>query len=218
MDCFKDFDEKIDAAEIDRKRTMNRESLRIAETDYRTHPKAGARRIAKLAFADVPEDATIGMLPSRLVRFALRVCEVIERGRLDQIDGLLYSFWAEMSSAVLHERQNGILAPVTPETEIKRNRGALAAKRYNTNEVAGLRAVLRDGERLRHVGFRQTQTSERVTSREEIWAAMPHDRIVSPEFIERMRTPEDIIAAAERHDCEDLEAQLRGPGSNAFIQ
>jgi hypothetical protein len=198
----KEHDQLIDAAEIDPARPLNLESRRIAKTDWRAHIKTGARRAAQRAFADVPDPVTISMLPSRLVPFAHRIVEAIKHGKLDQIDTLLYSFWAELSCLVLKERQDGILAPITPESEIKPCRGMLAAKKRNSNEVAGLRAVLRDGERIRHVGFRQIQTSERVITREEEWAAMPHDRCVS---------------AAEREEEKDREAQLRGPGSDAFI-
>jgi hypothetical protein len=128
---FTDFDKLIDA-EINPVVHLNLESQRIAKTEYKAHVKERTRHISKLAFADVPENVTIQMLPSRLVPFAHRMVKAIKHGKLDQLDGLLYSFWAELTSAVLHERQNGILKPVTPSSELERCKEVLAAKEYHS--------------------------------------------------------------------------------------
>jgi hypothetical protein len=185
---FKEHDAIIDAAAIDSKYVMSRLSQSFAsKNEFRDRLKRGARKAARNALDGWPADYVASILGGRTVQFAQRACEVIKRGKLDQIDDMLFSFYAELCSTVVHEWQHGILKPVTPDTEIDRCRGMLAAKKRNSNEVAGLRALLHDGERIRHVGFRQTQTSERVITREEEWAAMPHDRCVSAEFIQRMR-------------------------------
>jgi hypothetical protein len=85
---FKDFDEMIDAVEIDPRARM----------------KLGARRVIDRELADVPEDVVALILPSRLSRLARRARE-IEREHLAQIDALLNAFVSELTNAALWEKK-----------------------------------------------------------------------------------------------------------------
>ena len=179
---------------------------------------AVARRIAQRELADVPDDLATQILPSRLDRLTQRAQEAFERGRAEQIDELLNKYAADLRGAVLWERQNGALKPVTPSSELKRCQEVLAAKEYHSAEFKGLLHLLRDGERIRGVHFRQIETSTRIITRADIFGAFPFDRVMTQELRERMFVAEHVIATAERREREDHEAQLRSPGSNAFIQ
>jgi hypothetical protein len=178
---------------------------------------AVALRIAERELADVPDDLATQILPSRLDRLTQKAHEAFERGHSEQIDELLNKYASDLRGTVLWERQNGALKPVTPSSELKRCQEVLAAKEYHSAEFKGLLHLLRDGERIRGVDFRQIETSMRTITRKDLFDAYPFDRVMTQELRERMFTSERVIEAAERREREDREAQLRGPGSNSFI-
>jgi hypothetical protein len=159
-----------------------------------------ARRIAQRELADVPDDLATQILPSRLDRLTQRAQEAFERGRPEQIDELLNEYAIDLRGAVLWERQNGALKPVTPSSELERCKDVLAAKKYGASEFQGLLNLLRDGERIRSVGFRQIESSIRSITRADIFNAYPFDRVMTQGLRERMFISEDVIAEAERRE------------------
>ena len=179
---------------------------------------AVARRIGERELADVPDDLATQILPSRLDRLTQRAQEAFERGRPKQIDELLNKYAADLRGAVLWERQNGALKPVTPSSEIERCRDVLSAKKYGAYEVGGLRHLLRGGERILSVDFREIVTSMRTVTRKEIFDAFPFDRVMSKEFREQMFVSERTIEEAEQRAREQFEADTRAPGARNFVQ
>jgi hypothetical protein len=155
---------------------------------------------------DLPADVRVTILDSRLTALHARAKALIERGRTHLLDVALDEFTEDLGKALYFERQHGALKVCTPADEVRRISGAGLWSRFHWNghETGTLLLVLKPGETIKGVGFREIVTSERTIVRYDAIFDAFRPNGYSVEFWRKGCTSENEIAAAEameRHEA-----------------
>ncbi len=194
--CRKEFDEAVDAIEIDRRKNL----------------KVTVANILERELADIPADVAEEYLPSRLQKLAKQCKDPLECGRYDRIDELLEEFARDLSRAMSWERREGSLRPLTVLSECKRVAGRLGACLWNGFSIAQLVSVLTPADLpILSISLREIKTTSRRIQRGFEEQTRPVSN--SPEHWRSLATPENEIREKEAAD-ERERAQAARPFSD----
>jgi hypothetical protein len=181
------------------------------EADPRDYLKVGLKRADERERSDIPEetfDTIAGPLRQRLAERAERQ---VKRRDYDRIDALLTEYAVELRAAIGWHRREGMLKPMTAESEVKRiaNAGFFQKFYWNGWEVKALNEFLENGEQILEVDFYKIVTSKRTIARAGDFFDAGRPSGYSKQFWMGNATPAARLAEAEAAAKRDDEVARR---------
>ncbi|WP_324094827.1 hypothetical protein [Candidatus Binatus sp.] len=183
--------------------------LNARESDPRRRVIADVEAIVEQLKADMPDDIFERIIGNRLVELESRLGEKIESGRFGDCDPLVTAFRFDLLRTIQYERSEGLLKPITGASEVKRCGWLFERFRWNGFETGALAHLLRPGEIIREVNYRQIVTDQRTIGRYSDFFDELRPSGYSKEHWMSQCTSERVIAEAENAERREAEQAAR---------